>query len=264
MSSIITQCCEKVTTLIRKKAIVVPCAARRRIHDQRGIASVRILLVEDHAELAERIAKRIRRAGYAVDYFGSLQEARLAIEQQAYALALLDRRLPDGDGLSMVSHIRSRQPGSRILILSALDTLDDRVEGLDAGADDYLVKPFELDEMMARIRASLRRPGGERAPPIEIGSLSFDIDTRTASVGGVPVVLLRRELSLLDVLVRRVDCVVARESLVSEIYGFDEEVDEHALTKLVSRLRARLVELDAGVHIHTARGLGYMITRARK
>lgn len=225
---------------------------------------MRILLVEDHAELADRIAKRIRRAGYAVDYCRSMQEADSAIEEQAYAVALLDRRLPDGDGLDLISRIRSKQPGSRILMLTALDTLDDRVGGLDAGADDYLVKPFALDEMMARIRASLRRPGGERAPPIEIGALSFDIDTRTALVGGVPVVLLRRELALLDLLVRRVDCVVARESLVSAIYGFDEDIDEHALTKLVSRLRARLVELNAGVHIHTARGLGYMITKAKQ
>lgn len=225
---------------------------------------MRILLVEDHVELAERIARRIRRAGYTVDCFGSIREADAAIEEQAYAVALLDRRLPDGDGLALIPNFRRKQGGGRILMLTALDSLDDRIEGLDAGADDYLVKPFELDEMMARIRASLRRPGGERAPPIEIGALSFDIDTRTAFVGGVPVVLVRRELALLDLLVRRVDCVVGRESLASAIYGFDAEVDEHALTKLVSRLRARLAELNAGVHIHTARGLGYMITKAKQ
>jgi DNA-binding response OmpR family regulator len=235
----------------------------RRVQDQLGAAPMRILLVEDQAELANQIAKRIRRAGYAVDHFGTIREADSALEAQAYAVTLLDRRLPDGDGLSLIAGIRRKQPGSRILVLTALDAVDDRVEGLDAGADDYLVKPFELDEMMARIRASLRRPGGERAPPIGIGALTFDIDTRTAAVGGVPVVLLRRELALLDLLVRRVDCVVSRESLVSAIYGFDEEIDEHALTKLVSRLRARLVELNAGVHIHTARGLGYMIMKAK-
>jgi two-component system OmpR family response regulator len=223
---------------------------------------MRILLVEDHAELAARIAKRIRRGGYTVDHFGTICEADSALETQAYAVTLLDRRLPDGDGLSLITKIRSKQPGSRILVLTALDTVDERVEGLDAGADDYLVKPFELDEMMARIRASLRRPGGERAPPIEIGALSYDLDTRNVSIGGASVVLLRRELALLDLLVRRVDCLVTRESLLSAIYGFDEEIDEHALTKLVSRLRARLVELNAGVHIHTARGLGYMLTKA--
>ncbi|ARN83248.1 response regulator [Methylocystis bryophila] len=224
---------------------------------------MRILLVEDHAELADRIAKRIRRAGYAVDHFGSIRESEAALGEQAYAVALLDRRLPDGDGLTLVSRIRRQQPGSRILMLTALDALDDRIEGLDAGADDYLVKPFDLDEMMARIRATLRRPGGERTPPIAVGALSFDIDTRIVTIEGTPVVLLRRELALLDMLVRRADCVVTRESLLSEIYGCDDEIDEHALTKLVSRLRARLAELNAGVNIHTARGLGYMLTKAR-
>lgn len=225
---------------------------------------MRILLVEDHTELAERIARRIRRAGYTVDRFGSIREADLAIEEQAYAVALLDRRLPDGDGLALISPIRRKQPGSRILMLTALDALDNRIEGLDAGADDYLVKPFELDELMARIRASLRRPGGECAPPIDVGNLLYNIDTRTVLVRGMPVVLLRRELALLDLLVRRVNCVVARESLVSAIYGFEDDVDEHALTKLVSRLRGRLAELNAGVHIHTARGLGYMMIKAKE
>jgi two-component system, OmpR family, response regulator len=224
---------------------------------------MRILLVEDNAELAGRIAKRIRRGGYTVDQVGAISEADSALESQAYAVTLLDRRLPDGDGLSLISRIRRKQPGSRILVLTALDRLDDRVEGLDAGADDYLVKPFELDEMMARIRASLRRPGGDRSPPVEVGFLSFDLDTRAVSIRGSPIVLLRRELALLDLLIRRVDCVVMRESLLSAIYGFDEEIDEHALTKLVSRLRARLADLNAGVNIHTARGLGYMLTKTK-
>jgi two-component system OmpR family response regulator len=224
---------------------------------------MRILLVEDHAELGDRIAKRLRRAGYTVDHFGSIRDADSAIEAHAYIVALLDRRLPDGEGLCLIPRLRSKQPGSRILMLTALDALDDRVEGLDAGADDYLVKPFELDELMARIRASLRRSGGDRVPPVEIGDLSFDLDSRTARVRGAPIVLLRRELALLDLLVRRVECVVTREALLTEIYGYGDEIDEHALTKLVSRLRARLAELDAGVHIHTARGIGYMITRAK-
>jgi two-component system, OmpR family, response regulator len=239
---------------------MVPLAAQWQ-EVQLGAAPMRILLVEDHAELAERVARRIRRAGYAVDRCGSLVEASLAIEEQAYSVALLDRRLPDGDGLELISLFRRKQPGSRILILTALDALDNRIEGLDAGADDYLIKPFELDELMARIRASLRRPGGECAPPVTIGNLSYNIDTRSIAVGGAPVVLLRRELALLDLLIRRVDCVVARESLIAAIYGY-EEVDELALTKLVSRLRARLMELNAGVRIHTARGIGYMIMKA--
>src|SRR5208337_3095284 len=120
---------------------------------------MRILLVEDNTELAGRIARRIRREGFAVDHFNSIEGAAASLDDCAYPVALLDRRLPDGDGLALVSRIRREQPGSRILMLTALDAVDDRIQGLDAGADDYLTKPFNLDEMMARIRASLRRPG---------------------------------------------------------------------------------------------------------
>jgi two-component system OmpR family response regulator len=224
---------------------------------------MRILLVEDHAELANRIARRIRSAGFLVDHVGSMEDAAHALEGHAYSVTLLDRRLPDGDGLSLIPRIRARQPGLRVLMLTALDAIDDRIEGLDAGADDYLTKPFNLDEMMARIRASLRRPGGERTPPVEIGALSFDLDARTVTVAGRPVVLLRRELALLEALVRRAGRVVAREALADAVYGLDDEVQPHTLTTLASRLRARLQELDAGVEIHSARGLGYMISKAK-
>jgi two-component system, OmpR family, response regulator len=222
---------------------------------------MRILLVEDHEELAGEIARRIKRAGFAVDHFQTIEGAARALDDCLYSVTLLDRRLPDGDGLSLIPRIRKSQPGSRILMLTALDAIDNRIEGLDAGADDYMTKPFNLDEMMARIRASLRKAGGDHAPPVKIGDLSFDLGARSISVANQPVVFLRREMALLEALVSRVGCVVSRERLVSEIYGPEEEVQEHALTALVSRLRARLLELDAGVEIHSARGLGYMITK---
>lgn len=224
---------------------------------------MRILLVEDHAELANRIARRIRSAGFLVDHVDSIEEAVLALQSHAYSVTLLDRRLPDGDGLSLIPYIRAGQPGLRVLMLTALDAIDNRIEGLDAGADDYLTKPFNLDEMMARIRASLRRPAGERTPPIEIGALSFDLDARTVTVAGRPVVLLRREFALLEALVRRAGRIVPREALANAVYGFDEEVQPHTLTTLASRLRARLLELEAGVEIHSARGLGYMVAKAK-
>jgi two-component system, OmpR family, response regulator len=224
---------------------------------------MRILLVEDQAELAGEVAVRIERSGFAVDHVETIEGARHVIEATPYSLLLIDRRLPDGDGLSLIPCIRRKQPGSRILMLTALDAVEDRIEGLDAGADDYLTKPINLNELMARIRAGLRRSGSDGLPPIEIGTLSFDLATRTAFVAGAPIALVRRELILLETLVKRAGCVVPREALLSGIYGVDEEVQEHALTALVSRLRTRLHELGAGVEIHSARGLGYMIKKAR-
>jgi len=225
---------------------------------------MRILLVEDQAELATRIARRIRSAGFVVDQVDTIEAASLMVDDGSYSVTLLDRRLPDGDGLTLIPRLRQKQPGIRILMLTALDAIDNRIEGLDAGADDYLTKPFSLDEMMARIRASLRRPGGERAPPVEIGSLSCDLDARIVTVAEQPLMLFRRELTLLEALVRRAGRVVPREALVAEIYEIDEEIQPHTLTTLVSRLRARLAEVDAGVEIHSARGLGYMIAKSKQ
>jgi two-component system OmpR family response regulator len=222
---------------------------------------MRILLLEDNRELAGRLARRIRSAGFIVDHMETIESAALALADCLYAVALLDRRLPDGDGLQLIPRIREKQPGIRILMLTALDAVDDRIEGLDAGADDYLTKPFNLDEMMARIRASLRRPGGEGAPPVTLGRLSFDFDARIVAVSGQPVVFLRRELRLLEALLRRAGRIVSREALVDAVYGFEDDVQPHALTTLASRLRARLQELDAGVELHALRGVGYMIAR---
>jgi two-component system OmpR family response regulator len=224
---------------------------------------MRILLVEDNAELANEIARRIKRAGFALDHVGTIDDAILALDDCPYSVTLLDRRLPDGDGMSLILRIREKQPASRVLVLTALDAIDDKIEGLNAGADDYLTKPFNLDEMMARIRACLRRTAVDRRPPVNIGALSFDFDARTAWVSNRPILLLRSELLLLEALVRRANCVVPREILLSGIYGFGAEIQEHALTALVSRLRVRLMELDAGVEIHAARGLGYIITNAK-
>ncbi|MBG0791998.1 response regulator transcription factor [Methylocystis sp. H62] len=222
---------------------------------------MRILLLEDNKELAGRLARRIRSAGFIVDHMDTIESAALAVADCPYAVALLDRRLPDGDGLELIPRIREKQPGIRILMLTALDAVDDRIEGLDAGADDYLTKPFNLDEMMARIRASLRRPGGGRAPPVTLGRLSFDFNARVVTVSERPIVLLRRELKLLEALLRRAGRIVPREALVDAVYGLDDEVQPHALTTLASRLRARLQELDAGVELHAVRGVGYMIAR---
>jgi two-component system OmpR family response regulator len=225
---------------------------------------MRILLVEDQASLARQVAEKIQRSGYDVDQVETIEEALRALDSCAYSLALLDRRLPDGDGVSLVPRIRKMRPETRILMLTALDAIDDRIEGLDAGADDYLTKPFNLDEMIARIRANLRKHGASPAPPVAIGAMSFDLERREAFVKDRPLLLSRRELILLATLVRRANCVVSREALNAELYGYGEEVQDHALTSLVSRLRTRLAASDARVEIYSARALGYILRETKE
>lgn len=224
--------------------------------------SMRVLLIEDEPDLARALGVRLGRSGFIADFVGGLEEARAALQCHRYALALVDRRLPDGDGLDLLPELKRLQPGIRILILTACHAVSDRISGLDAGADDYLAKPFDLDELMARIRACLRRAGAEPAPPAVLGALSFDFVTHQVSVDGNPLVLHRRELALLEALMRNAGRLVLRDQLLEEVYGFDDDVQGNALNILVSRLRKKLDDLDAGVEIHAARGIGYMLARA--
>lgn len=223
---------------------------------------MRTLLVEDEPEMARSIGIKLGRSGFVADAVGSIAEARESLEVHRYAFALLDRRLPDGDGITLLPDMRRLQPGIRVLMLTACDAVNERICGLDAGADDYLTKPFDSDELMARIRACLRRPSAGLLPPISMGAFSFDLNIRELSVAGCPVMLHRRELALIDVLARHAGRVVLRTTLLDEIYGFDDEVQANALNILVSRLRRRLSDLNAGVEIHSARGIGYMLTKS--
>jgi two-component system OmpR family response regulator len=223
---------------------------------------MRILLVEDQDELADQVTRRLKREGFAVDVVRTASAARDFLQNETYPLALLDRRLPDGDGLSLIPAVKRAKPGIRILVLTALDAVDERVSGLDAGADDYLTKPFDLDELMARVRAALRRPGAEIAPPTVVGALAFEPATRNVAVRGEPVVFHQRELALIEALMRRAGRIVERETLVTEIWGVEEEVQPHALTIVVSRVRARLEKLEARAEIHMVRGIGYFIAES--
>jgi two-component system, OmpR family, response regulator len=222
----------------------------------------RILLVEDEPEMARLIAAKLGKSGFIADHMRTLSEAHGALEAHSYACVILDRRLPDGDGVTLLADIRKLQPGLRVLVVTACDAVNDRIDGLDAGADDYLTKPFDADELMARVRACLRRPGGERLPPVVIGALSFDLDAREARIHGESIVLHRRELALLETLVRNAGRVVLRTSLMDEIYGFDDDIQGNALNILVSRLRRRLFDHCAGVEIHSARGIGYLLKKS--
>ena len=220
---------------------------------------LRILLIEDEIEMARLTASLIAHCGFQVDLVSSIRDALEATRGNAYDLILLDRRLPDGDGAAILPSVRQMRPGVRVIMLTALDALNDKITGLNAGADDYLTKPFQGEELIARIRACLRRPGGDTRPPIVIRSLSYDLQDDDVTINGQSITLARRELMLLRTLMQRVSRVTSRELLLNEIYGFQDEVLATALDTIVSRLRRRLSELGAPVEVHTVRGRGYLL-----
>lgn len=220
---------------------------------------MRILLVEDEAEFAETLRGALRRERYVVDHADRLTVAREAARSNAYDLVLLDRTLPDGDGLSLVPAFRADHPGLPIIVLSARGEVPDRVAGLDEGADDYLIKPFAIEEMFARIRAVRRRPAELGTEEVRAGSLVFDMTNDEASVGGVRLDLPRRELRVLATLVKRRGRTVLRETLEQAVYGFDDEVQSNTLDSHLSRLRKKLSEAGAGIEIHAIRGVGYLL-----
>ncbi|TXC72218.1 response regulator transcription factor [Sphingomonas ginsenosidivorax] len=224
---------------------------------------MRILLIEDERELAEAVTARLNLEGFVVDCFGTLGEAIEAVISAQYRVILLDRRLPDGDGLSLLPVIRTRPAPPPVIMLTALGDVPDRVAGLDAGAEDYLIKPYSFDELLARLRVLLRRDGsGDLAQKVAIGRLTFDLASLEASIGGTLLLLPRRELAILETLVRRAGRVVMREHIEAQVYSFDDDISSNALDAHVSRLRKRLVDGSAGVILNGVRGLGYILRAA--
>ncbi|RZN10555.1 DNA-binding response regulator [Bradyrhizobium genosp. SA-3] len=222
---------------------------------------MRILLVEDEAEMADALASALKRYDMVVDHAPSLAEAEEAISADVHAAVLLDRQLPDGDGLALIPKLRARADGVPIIVLTARGELADRVAGLDRGADDYLAKPFAVEELLARLRAVLRRPGRLQPDIMRAGRLAFDFGHREASVGGAPLELPRRELLVLEALVRRMGRTVLRSALEEAVYSFDDEIQSNALDTHVSRLRRKLAEADARVEIHGISGVGYLLKK---
>lgn len=223
---------------------------------------MRILLVEDDLALARSLADRIAAAGYVVDQLGTGEEAEAAVATIPYPLVILDRRLPDGDAIVRIAALRRLRPDLRILMLTALDRTLDKIGGLDAGADDYLTKPVDPDELIARVRAALRRPSGALLAVVRCGRLAFDPATRTFEIDDAPIVLKRREQLILEALLMRARRVVQRSALMDQVYGFDDDIQSNTLDAHISRLRARLGEFNAGVVIHPVRGVGYMLVEA--
>jgi len=172
---------------------------------------------------------------------------------------LLDRQLPDGDGLALIPKLRARADGVPIIVLTARGELADRIAGLDSGADDYLAKPFAVEELLARLRAVLRRPAGVMPDIVRAGRLAFDLSHREASVDGRTLDLPRRELLVLEALIRRLGRTVLRSAVEEAVYSFDDEIQSNALDTHVSRLRRKLADADARVEIHGIRGVGYLL-----
>jgi len=223
---------------------------------------MRILIVEDHTDLAGELVAQLSATGFTVDHASSLKSANELVETRDYSLALIDRRLPDGDGLSLAPIIRAMHPSMRILMLTALARGNDIVCGLDAGADDYLTKPCNPDELLARVRASLRRIG-DHGPMIELNNLNFSTDRREARINGALLPLQRRELELLEIFLMQSGRVVLRDRLVAELFGECDDIGLNNLHVLVSQLRQRLKEHRAEVEIHTIRGVGYFLTKRK-
>jgi DNA-binding response OmpR family regulator len=220
---------------------------------------MRLLLVEDNPQLAELVQDGLTRQGFAIDRCGSLKEALAARAAASYDLILLDLGLPDGDGMSLVRQLRQANDPTPILILTARGGLNDRLTGLDGGADDYVVKPFEIAELAARCRALLRRPGASLGVVLQLGNVALDTTTRTVTVKEQRIDVPPREVALLEQLLRRAEQVVRRNQLEASLYSFGDEVTPNALESAVSRLRKRLAAAEANVMVRTAHGIGYAI-----
>ncbi|RMG96605.1 MAG: DNA-binding response regulator [Deltaproteobacteria bacterium] len=217
----------------------------------------RLLLIEDHPRLARSLAEGLSGSGYVVDVAPSLSAADARCGRHTYDLAVVDRALPDGDGLSWIRRRRDRGCDMPMLVLSARDAVDDRVEGLEAGADDYMVKPFALRELLARLAVLRRRAEGRAARTVRIGDLVVDFEARAARRSGRRLDLTPREFDVLACLARRAGRVVGRMDLTEEIYGPDAPAS-NAIDVHVAHLRMKL-HREGGPLLHTRRGLGWIL-----
>ncbi|NIF52620.1 response regulator transcription factor [Burkholderia sp. Ax-1724] len=221
---------------------------------------MRILIAEDDSILADGLLRSLRQSAYAVDHVKSGVEADTALSMQSFDLLILDLGLPRMSGLEVLRRLRARNSNLPVLILTAADSVDERVKGLDLGADDYMAKPFALNELEARVRALTRRGAGGGPTVVRHGSLSFDQVGRSAYVNEQVIDLSARELGLLEVLLQRIGRLVSKEQLVDHLCEWGEEVSNNAIEVYVHRLRKKIEP--SGVRIITVRGLGYCLEKA--
>jgi two-component system OmpR family response regulator/two-component system response regulator TctD len=220
---------------------------------------MRILLAEDDAVIADGLARALRKAGFAVDHVSSGADADTALLGQSFDLVILDLGLPRMSGIDVLKRLRCRKNVVPVLILTAQDAVEDRVRGLDAGADDYMCKPFALPELAARVRALTRRGTGNPTH-IEFGALSYDQSDRVVKINGQVLDLSAREISLLEVLLLRAGRLVSKEQLIDCVCSWGEEVSSNAIEVYIHRLRRKLDP--SGIRIVTMRGLGYCLEKA--
>jgi DNA-binding response OmpR family regulator len=220
---------------------------------------VRLLLVEDNERFAALLKQGLAAAGFTVDVLTTAADAAAALRTSRPDVVILDLGLPDADGLTVLTEMRDRSDATPVLILTARGSVKDRVSGLQSGADDYVVKPFALEELVARLHALLRRPGNLLGLALRLGNLTLDTVARQVFVGEAPVAFSAREVAVLEHLLRRSGRVVAKTLLESSLYGLSQEVGSNAVEVYVHRLRRHLAEIGASVQVHTVRGVGYMI-----
>tara|TARA_R110002020_G_scaffold309301_1_gene525089 strand:+ start:239549 stop:240232 length:684 start_codon:yes stop_codon:yes gene_type:complete len=225
---------------------------------------MRLLLVEDNHRLGTLMRDGLRDSGYAVDWVTTIDESEAALKTTHIDLVLLDLSLPDGDGIDLIRQMRAQNNMTPVLVLTARSGLNDRIEGLDSGADDFLVKPFAIEELSARCRALLRRPDRSLPPQLTLGNVMLNSSERTVSVGEAVQDFGRKEIDLLEVLLRRAEHVVPRPMLEDSMYDMNEDVSSNALEAVVSRLRRHLKQSQATVEIRTIHGIGYTITTQTK
>jgi two-component system, OmpR family, response regulator len=224
---------------------------------------MRSLVIEDEPQIAAYLDRLLGQFNGIVDIVGSLSDAQQALGNFKYDLAIVDRMLPDGDALDIVAALSQLPERPAIIMLTAKDAKEDVIDGLNGGADDYLGKPFEPQEFIARVRAVLRRPRLLVPSVLSFGNVELNVGTNEAVVADKKVLLRRREALILEALLMRRDRVIARDALIEAIYGFDDEIESNTLEAQVSRLRKKLTELGGDVEIRSMRGIGYILRMAQ-
>ena len=224
---------------------------------QEPAGSMHVLLVEDDSQVADSTARALRSQGWVGDVTARGEPVPLSVKQDPYDVVILDIGLQGIDGFETLRRLRAQGSKVPVLMLTARDAVDDRVRGLEGGADDYLVKPFALSELVARVRVLLRRSQSRMSEQLTLGRLRMDLDARRVYINDAPIDLAAREWSVLEYLLTRADKVVAKEQILQAIAGWDESISENAIEVYVSRLRGKIES--GGVHIRTVRGFGYLL-----